>query len=364
MKKIITLVLIAGLFSCIGEKNRYTISGTVSGVNTEMVKLLALDNGAYKVIDSVQSNEGSFIFKGTVKQPDRYYIQLQNSSNYFGFFLENSDIQIKLDKNNLNTPLVTGSQTHDLYENFLHRFESVYLFRIDSVRNLYNDVKDETERNIVDKLFDQKNREAVDFIISFSKEHNNSVVTPYIARRFLYSLVGYNTDDLTNILNSLNNQLSHTQSYELLSGWVEKTIRVDIGMPFADFTMNDTTGNSISVSSINAKCLLIDFWSSSCAPCREMNPHLVKIYDKYTSEGFEILGVSFDKNKEDWTNAINHDKTNWIQVSSLTGWRNQAQDTYGIQYLPQNVLVVNGIITAKNLNKEQIEKKLAELFNR
>lgn len=363
MRKFITLILITGLFSCIGEKNRYTISGTISGVNTEMVKLLALDNGAYKIVDSVQSNEGAFIFKGTVKQPDRYYIQLQNSSNYSGFFLENSDIQIKLDKNNLNTLLVTGSQTQDLYENFLHTFESVYLFRIDSVRNLYNDVKDETERNIVNKLFDQKNREAVDLIISFSKEHNNSAVTPYVARKFLYNLVGYDTNDLTVILNSLDNRLADTQSYKIFSEWVEKKVRVDIGKPLVNFVMNDTTGNPVSLSSVNSKCLLIDFWSSSCGPCREMNPHLVKIYDKYHSEGFEILGVSFDKNKEDWTTAINHDKTNWIQVSSLTGWKNQAQDIYSIQYLPQNILVVNQIITAKNLNKEQLEKKLAEIFN-
>ncbi len=364
MKKILYFLLVASLFSCTPKEPGYKITGTISGIDSAKIKLLKLHNGIFKAVDSVQSINGQFSFLDNLKNPDRYYIQLNDEAKYAGFFLENSVITIKIDKESFNKPIVKGSKSHDLYEKFETEFSSVYLNRIDSVRNLYNDVKNDNQRTNVNDLFDQKDREAVDFIIKFSKENSSSVVTPYIAYRYFSMLVSFNNSDLTNVLNSLDNQLNNTEVYKLYANWVNQRVLVEIGKPAIDFTMNNTVGNPISLFSINTQYLLIDFWSSKCGPCRKENPHLIKLYNKYKNNGFEILGVSFDDKREEWIAAIKKDKINWLQISSLTGWDNQARNIYGIEYIPQNVLIdKKGIIIAKNLNHVKLAEKLIEIFD-
>ncbi|HEX3007760.1 MAG TPA: TlpA disulfide reductase family protein, partial [Bacteroidales bacterium] len=96
------------------------------------------------------------------------------------------------------------------------------------------------------------------------------------------------------------------------------------GQPAIDFPMNTPEGNPLQLSSLYGKYLLVDFWASWCPPCRAENPNVVAAYKKYHGKGFEILGVSFDKDKDKWVKAIKDDKLSWKHVSDLSGWDNAA----------------------------------------
>jgi len=136
-----------------------------------------------------------------------------------------------------------------------------------------------------------------------------------------------------------------------------------VGKQAIDFTQPDANGNTISLSSFKGKYVLVDFWASWCAPCRKESPNLVKAYEKYRSKNFEILGVSLDQNKEKWLKAINDDHYTWTQVGDIKGWENAAAREYGIQGIPFNVLLdPNGVIIARNLRGEALEKKLEEIL--
>ncbi|HEU4553875.1 MAG TPA: TlpA disulfide reductase family protein [Chitinophaga sp.] len=138
-----------------------------------------------------------------------------------------------------------------------------------------------------------------------------------------------------------------------------------LGTPAHDFTQQDVNGNQVRLSSFKGKYVLIDFWASWCGPCRAENPNVLKAYNRYKDKGFDILGVSLDvQGQEDaWKKAIEKDGLTWTQVWDAKGFDNAAAKLYGVSSIPQNFLVdPKGIIIAKNLRGDALEKKLAEVI--
>ena len=138
------------------------------------------------------------------------------------------------------------------------------------------------------------------------------------------------------------------------------------GNPCIDFTMDGPDGKPVTLSDIyrENKVTMIDFWAGWCGPCRMFNPTLVEIYKEYHSKGFEILGVSLDRNADDWKNAIKADKLTWPQVSDLKFWESEAAAMYNVRYIPQNVFVdSDGNILGRRLGEDEIVSLLEEHLN-
>ncbi len=130
-----------------------------------------------------------------------------------------------------------------------------------------------------------------------------------------------------------------------------------------DFSLETPEGNSIKLSDFRGKVLLIDFWASWCGPCRRENPHVVGLYNKYNSKGFDILGVSLDKSRDPWLKAIEKDGLVWHHVSDLKGWSSSAAQLYGVSSIPHTVLLDReGKIIARNLRGPALDAKLKEIF--
>lgn len=135
------------------------------------------------------------------------------------------------------------------------------------------------------------------------------------------------------------------------------------GAEAPDFTMNTPDGKPLSLKDFRGKILLIDFWASWCGPCRRENPNVVKMYKKYHDKGFDVLGVSLDKDEKRWLDAIEQDGLTWNHVSDLKGWANAAAQLYGVSSIPHTVLLdKDGKIIARNLRGPALEQKLAEIF--
>lgn len=194
-------------------------------------------------------------------------------------------------------------------------------------------------------------------------ENKSSVVSTYLA----WSRLASSSDlkQLETIKNNYDTSLNRSLYVNLLSGYVEKLKKVEVGQPAIDFTMNTPDGKPMQLSTLYGNYLLVDFWASWCPPCRAENPNLVATFNKYKSNGFGILGVSFDKNRDKWLKAVEDDKLAWTQVSDLAGWGNAAGKLYGIRSIPSNILLdPKGVIIAKNLRGKDLENKLKEIFNR
>ena len=136
-----------------------------------------------------------------------------------------------------------------------------------------------------------------------------------------------------------------------------------IGKQAPELSLPDINGKAINLSSFKGKYVLVDSWASWCLPCRQENPNVVQVYNKYKNKNFTILGVSLDKEKDDWLNAIQKDKLSWTQVSDLREWNSQAVSTFDFTGIPFNVLVdPDGKIIAQSLRGNELEKKLEEVL--
>jgi len=132
-----------------------------------------------------------------------------------------------------------------------------------------------------------------------------------------------------------------------------------------DINLTSPKGDTISLSSMQGKVVLIDFWASWCGPCRLSNRQLVKLYSKYKDKGFEIYGVSLDENKKDWMRAIKQDKIAWTQVIDNRGWEAQTAIDWNLYQIPTSYLVnKDGIIVGVDLEKNDLEKALKDLLGR
>jgi peroxiredoxin len=88
------------------------------------------------------------------------------------------------------------------------------------------------------------------------------------------------------------------------------------------------------------------------------------MYAKYKDKGFEILGVSLDKEKQAWLQAIQQDGLTWKHVSDLKYWQCEAARMYNVTGIPMTFLIgKDGKIIGKNLRGPALENKLKELFN-
>ena len=136
-----------------------------------------------------------------------------------------------------------------------------------------------------------------------------------------------------------------------------------VGGEAPDFTMNTPEDVPMKLSDHRGKVLLIDFWASWCGPCRRENPNVVAAYKKYHEKGFDVLGVSLDRNKDRWLGAIKKDGLTWNHVSDLKGWKNEAAKLYGVTSIPAMVLLDReGKIIARNLRGPALEAKLKQIF--
>ncbi|MEM7037414.1 MAG: TlpA disulfide reductase family protein, partial [Bacteroidota bacterium] len=144
---------------------------------------------------------------------------------------------------------------------------------------------------------------------------------------------------------------------------ISSMMRMRVGSPAPNIEQPTPEGKLVSLTSLQGQYVLVDFWASWCRPCRMENPNVKKAYDKYHKAGFEILGVSLDKSKDKWVQAIAQDGLPWKHVSDLGGWGSKPAQTYGVNSIPATVLVdKEGKIAARNLRGPALEKKLEEIF--
>jgi len=137
----------------------------------------------------------------------------------------------------------------------------------------------------------------------------------------------------------------------------------NIADPRLQITLPDAKGDSVALASLKGKVVLLDFWASWCLPCRAANKKLVKIYDKYKAQGFEIYSVSVDDEKRDWVKAIEKDKITWLQVNDPRSWGAQSAVNWNISVLPSTFLInKNGDVVVIDPEEKKLETAIKNLL--
>lgn len=368
IQKIIGFILITGIiFSCQNQPESdysFSIHGNIEGDYSGNVFLYKREAGEWIKMDSIIVENKTFLFKGNIGLPEMYYLSIQGENNFAEIFIEQSNINFKAKVDDFRNPEISGSESHLEYTNYLKE-SSVYDEKLSEAWKNIKEARTEGNREaekIWEDAYDKADNDQKKFILDYANQNNTSVISAYVVLRNAYQ---YDETDLEPLVNNFDNSIQGSVYIKKLSERVETLKRVAVGKPAIDFTMNDMEGNPVKLSSLYGKYLLVDFWASWCGPCRRENPNVVAAHNKYSNNGFDILGVSFDKDKDKWMKAVEDDGLHWHQVGDLKGWGNEAGKLYAINSIPSNILLdPEGIIIAKDLRGEDLlaylEKLIAE----
>lgn len=383
MKKRLWLAASAALLAACNSTPGYKISGTVANpdLNGQYVYLYEYGVPNQMPMDSAQVKNGSFVMKGVQNNPELCVVTFsesvipQRDKNKYAanrmmgpvdndlytavLVLDNSDITVKLD----TFSRVSGTPENDSLQVLINDMElynqqaAPIAVQMKNFKNL-----NEADKSRLQQWYDQYVRNRVNRAKTYVDRNLNKLSGAYVFSQY----ANFMGDDVqSDVLTRADSTFKSVPGIDRIEQHVNTLKKVAVGQRFANFSMQDADGKTVQLSDYAGKdkYILLDFWASWCPPCIKEMPEMVKMYNKYRTKNFDIVGVSLDQNKEAWLKAVVQYNMKWPQVSDLKGWENQAALLYGVTSIPYTVLIApDGTIIEKGMNAQQVDKKLAETF--
>lgn len=382
MKKITAFLAI--LFLAAGckqkeEHNGFEVSGKVLNLKGQKVLLEKIGFAEPNMVvedSTTLGDDGSFHMKSLSKEEGIYRLMVLPDVQFI-FVNDNDKIDVEINPKDIQHPIVRNSEaTTELY-NFLQNYslqDSAILKLTDKAHTLMNSKTPLTK--VQDSLLDSYDLQKNNMIQSLNMTTSNfikqakspGVVAFVLAQASMSMDQGQVLELAEDAKKRFSDNKTLMQFYSILKQTPTAAATNPgeewIGKMAPDLEMTDPAGNPLGINQFKGKYLLVDFWASWCGPCRAENPNVVAAYNKYKDKNFQILGVSLDKDKSSWEQAIKKDGLTWPQMSDLKFWESTAVETYKFDGIPFNVLIdPKGKIIATSLRGQDLENKLAEVLH-
>jgi len=170
-------------------------------------------------------------------------------------------------------------------------------------------------------------------VSAFVKKHPASALSPFLLNN---SPIPY---PLKQPLVALLKKNPHKDEVKSLHAQLGREQLAYYRKKMPNFRLPDSSGNTIELYNIHQPYILLHFWGAFCGPCRLENPYVRELYASRRAKGLELIGISLDESREDWTMAIRRDSLNFPNVSDLKGFQSTIARQASLEYVPSNILL-------------------------
>ena len=358
-----------GAVACSDGNVKYNVSGTGAPEDGKTVYLI--DGINSERIDSAVVAGGSFQLKGKAPKDALLDVNIDGSDWFFPFFNDGEPVTINAADNSLTGSELNNKVTEcDLWVSDQTR----HLGELGNQLTSLSETVPQTDPEF-QALLQQYRTDNLAFREGFKSrlEENMDNLVPVAFARQAFSLLS--VDKVREIVAAgdtpfgthpvVTGLLKQVDEEEAQMKEMQERAQAIIGQKFLDLEEPDPDGNVHKLSEYlgQGNWVLVDFWASWCGPCKAEMPNVTEAYKKYHAKGFEIVGLSFDQQKEPWVQAIKDWDMPWIHLSDLKRWKTVASDVYAVKAIPDNILVdPEGTIVARGLRGDDLKAKLAEIF--
>jgi thiol-disulfide isomerase/thioredoxin len=212
---------------------------------------------------------------------------------------------------------------------------------------------------------------ALDEVIARHRnDSKEDVAGVYLIKVQIYEQVLDNDDKALEALAVVQKDFAGTQAAQaagemaaqIKKGAAAKAIAkaLAVGTKFPDFNEKDVTGQPLSVAGRKGKVVLVDFWATWCPPCRAELPNVIALYNKYHAQGFEVVGISLDQDRERLQSFTKAQGMAWPQYFDGLAWEGKLVKQYGVSGIPMTYLLDGqGMIIGKDLRGEELAAAVA-----
>ena len=376
MKKLTTLLLFTIWYSIAFSQTSITVavSGNIINANFDSVKISHFFGKYYKDYLSVPiDKKGNFTIKGELPSLDYYVLRLGKSQVHL-IMRDKSDIKVYGDGRKLDQFCnIVNSDESDAMTKFSNLMDRWNIKSDSAMTALKADTtKAKAINDYMSKEFMQYQNDRQEFIAG--NQNSPALIIALVSMNIETEFEAYESI-MNQVVISFGNSPTVKEYAKYVKGIKDKKLAeakqlneaalLSPGKFSPDFEeLGIDRKTKISLASLKGKVVLIDFWASWCGPCRKENPNVVRTYEKYKNDGFTIMSVSLDTDKDKWIAAIKQDKLTWENhVSDLGGWNSKVGKIYCVNSVPFTVLIdQEGKIINTNLRGEALEKELEKIF--